>query len=139
MSDKALPAKKTRSGSSKRQRADFVNVRVTTGERAMLTLGCERTGLSAAAYFRQETFGTAGPRAKPRPVVERVLLASLLAQLGKCGSNLNQIARALNSGGDADMPRIDEAIAEFRALCRALAAALGRPFSNDASDTDQAA
>jgi hypothetical protein len=71
--------------------------------------------------------GTEAPmtRATRRPSIERTALAHLLAQLGKCGSNLNQIARGLNSGGDvpSDIPA---ALADFRAACAAIMRTLGR-------------
>ena len=74
-----------------------------------------------------------------RPPVERATLAAILAQLGKCGSNLNQIARQLNSGGDLDVPRIEEAVADFRAACALCASALGHPFQEKAPAVRDAA
>ncbi len=114
-----------RSGSDKRQRKRFVNVRLTDDEDAAITAAAERAGQSVAAYIRQQCIGAPGPRAVPRPPVERAVLAQLLAQLGKCGSNLNQIARVLNSGGDAP-EGIPAAIEDFRAVCADIMRALGR-------------
>jgi hypothetical protein len=116
-----------RSGSAKRQRTRFVNVRLTPDEHAAMEAAAERAGQSVASYVRQQCIGTPGPRAVPRPPVERAALAQLLAQLGKCGSNLNQIARVLNSGGD-EPDGIPDAIADFRATCGDIMRALGRSF-----------
>ena len=79
--------------------------------------------MSVSAYMRHQCLGTAGPRAVRRVPVEKRALAQLLGQLGKAGGNLNQIARALNSG-DALPPDIAEAVAEVRTAARAIAAAL---------------
>jgi hypothetical protein len=114
-----------RSGSETRQRSLVARMRCTAGEYAQLEAAAERAGLTLGAFMRQQCLGTAGPRAVRRPPVERAALAQLLAQLGKCGSNLNQMARVLNSGGQetADIPA---AIADFRAICAAIMRALGR-------------
>lgn len=75
--------------------------------------------MTVSAFMRHQCFGTAGPRAVRRPPVEWKALAQLLGELGKCGSNLNQIARALNQGRD-EPPRLAEAIRDFRAACAAI-------------------
>jgi len=69
-------------------------------EFAQLEAAAERAGMTIGGYMRHQCLGNAGPRAARRPPSSAPELAQLLAQLGKCGSNLNQIARALNSGGD---------------------------------------
>jgi hypothetical protein len=112
----ASTTRKTRSGSQKRQRVQLAGMACTPAERAQLDAAAERAGMTVSAFMRQQCLGTAGPRAVRRPPVERAALAQLLAQLGKCGSNLNQIARALNRGRD-EPPYTGEAIQEFRAAC----------------------
>jgi hypothetical protein len=100
-------------------------MRCTQAEFAQLEAAAERAGLPVGAFMRQQCLGAPGPRAARRPPVERAALAQLLAQLGKCGSNLNQIARVLNSGGD-EPEDIPAAITEFRAVCAEIMRALGR-------------
>jgi hypothetical protein len=110
-----------KSGSQKRQRSHLAGMFCTPEERAQLQQRAERAGLSVAAYMRHQCLGEAGPRAVKRPPVERQALAVLINQLGrsagelgKCGSNVNQIARALNS--DRESPHdIDDTLAELRA------------------------
>lgn len=121
MDDTSSPAdapapRKGRSGSQKRQRAKLAGMACTPEERAQLEAAAERAGMTLSSYMRLKCFGTAGPRAMRRPPVERAALAQLLAQLGKCGSNLNQIARALNRGRE-EPPYTDDAIREFRQTC----------------------
>ena len=123
----SLPSgdERPRHGSETRQRPHVAQMRVTAEERAQLEAAAERAGLSVGAFMRQQCLGTPGPRATRRPPVERAALAQLLAQLGKCGSNLNQIARALNSG-DAPPPETAAAIAAFREACATITRTLGR-------------
>lgn len=108
-------------------KTSFVSVRCTAGERVLIDTAAARAGLSVGAYLRTLALGKAGPRAKRRPPIERTELARLLGELGKVGSNLNQIAHAYNSRGRA--PELDELAALRRAVERirdALMAALGR-------------
>jgi hypothetical protein len=57
-------------------------------------------------------------------------LGKALGELGKVGSNVNQIARHLNRGGTVDEPDIAAALAELHVAKDELMAALGRG-SND--------
>ena len=113
---------KSRSGSETRQRSSLVQVRFTPEEHARLEAAAERAGMTVGAFMRHQCLGDAGPRAARRPPVERAALAQLLAQLGKCGSNVNQIARALNmdhpASGDIapTMTALREAAAEITRL-----------------------
>lgn len=118
------PVRKTRSGSQRRQRAKLAGMACTAEERAQLEAAAERAGLTVSAYMRHQCLGTPGPRAVRRPPVERAALAQLLAQLGKVGSNLNQIARALNSDRQVLPSDIGEAVAEVRAAALAISATL---------------
>ena len=119
------PAEASRSGSETRQRPLVARMRCTPAEHAQLEAGAERAGMSVGAFMRHQCLGNAGPRAARRPPVERAALAQLLAQLGKCGGNLNQIARALNSGDRRPADTI-AAVAAFREACAAITRTLGR-------------
>ena len=123
--DDATPkaTRKARSGSEKRQRADMAWMRLTPEERARLDERAERAGMTVSAYMRHQCLGEAGPRAVRRPPVERAALSQLLGQLGKCGSNVNQIARALNSDREI-IHDIPQTIAEIRAAALAISATL---------------
>jgi uncharacterized protein (DUF1778 family) len=114
----------TKSGSEMRQRNRLAQMRCTPAEYAQLEAAAERVGLTISAFMRHQCLGTAGPRAMRRPPVERAALAQLLGQLGKCGSNLNQIARAVNSGDQ--VLGIADAIADWRAASAAIMRTLGR-------------
>ena len=75
--------------------------------------------------MRHQCLGTAGPRAARRPPVERAILAQMLGHLGRCGSNVNQIARTVNSGGEAPA-WLAETMTELRATAASISRALGR-------------
>ena len=82
--------------SEARQRAARVTVRFLPDEHAELEARASAAGLSPSAYLRACALGDAGPRARRSPTVERSLAAQAIAELNKAGSNLNQIARAVN-------------------------------------------
>lgn len=115
----------TRHGSETRQRPLVARMRCTPDEHAQLEAAAERAGMSVGAFMRNQCLGTPGPRAIRRPPIERAALAQLLAQLGKCGSNLNQIARVLNSG-DYTPSNTTSAIEAFREACATITRTLGR-------------
>ena len=108
-------------------REQFIAVRCNAAEYATITTKAESAGLSVGAYLRTLAIGTAGPRAMRRPPVERVELARLLGELGKLGSNVNQIARVVNTIGDK-RPEHDLAAiaADVQMMRSALMKALGR-------------
>lgn len=82
--------------SETRQRAARITVRFLPEEHAELEARAAAAGLSPSAYLRACALGDAGPRARRSPTVERSLAAQAIAELNKAGSNLNQIARAVN-------------------------------------------
>jgi Bacterial mobilisation protein (MobC) len=104
----------------------FIAVRVTVEDRAKIADAAGEAGLSIGAFLRSLALGSAGARAVKRPSVERVELARLLGELGKLGSNVNQIAKAFNSTGriptPQELPVMQTDIAAIRA---ALMTALG--------------
>src|SRR3954451_17904587 len=92
--------RKRRSGSEKRQRANKpILVRLLPEERAAIEEKAATAGMSMAAYARACMVGDGGPRARKQPPVNRQLLARANGDLNRVGSNLNQIAHALNSRG----------------------------------------
>ena len=53
--------------------------------------------------------GDAGIRARRKPTVEAALLAHTHVELKRIGNNLNQIAKALNSGHRVLVPEVQKA------------------------------
>ena len=111
-----------------RARPKQVFIRVTDVEHGKIEARAERAGLSVSGYFRALAFGkdTPQPRAARRPPVEKETLVRLLAELGKIGSNVNQIAHAMNLGKITDHPALSGLSVEIADIRKQLKAALGR-------------
>jgi hypothetical protein len=115
----------------------FITVRCTPETRAAYTAAAARAGLSVGAYLRVMAEGTAGPRARRRPPLEREAIAQLLGHVGRVGGNVNQIARALNmTGAVPQQAAIARAAEDISAIRLALMQALGRemPIAKAAGD-----
>lgn len=98
------------------------SLRLTADERAKLDL--LRGNKPLSAYIRQQLFGNdAAPRKKggTSPVQDADALARVLGALGqsRLSSNLNQLAKAVNSGS---LPVTPETEADLAAACRDVAA-----------------
>ena len=115
---------KPRSGSEKRQRLRLAQIRLDDAEAVKLDELASASGLSVGAYLRACGLKSAGVRAKPRPSVDRELLARANADLNRIGNNINQIAHALNSGRDPPFI-LAEAITDLRGALTAIRRAAG--------------
>lgn len=120
--DNAQPLRYKRSGSEKRKRAKgAVLVRLLPDERASVEEKAREVGLSLASFLRACGLGTPGPRARRSPPVNAEALGRAVAALNKVGSNLNQIAHILNSGGaGVTSQECFAALAETRAAAAAI-------------------
>ena len=84
-----------RLGEEERRRRT-VGVRVTEAEAAELQERAQAARLSMGAYLRRRGLGQ-----RVRMAAERRLGAAELRELNRIGVNLNQMARAMNSGAGA--------------------------------------
>ena len=118
----------SRSGSNKRQRTAAILVRLTPEERATVEAAANRAGLTLASYTRGQMIDGQRPRAARRPPVEAQQLGRILAELGKIGSNMNQLAKAANIGSFSvsDYEVLKEETRGLTAARAALMEALGR-------------
>jgi hypothetical protein len=117
---------RSRSGSETRQRQSALRIRLNEAEHAAVVESAERAGLTLAGYARAVLLATAPLRQSRRPPANKAELAVILGQLGKIGSNVNQLARAAN----ARLPILDDdlsaALAVLVEMRAALMTALGR-------------
>lgn len=113
-------------GSENRARSTHITIRLTPEERSAIDNAAERAGLKSGSYARQILLGAPAPRQVRRPPIERRELARLLGQLGAVGNNINQIARAVNSGDELDDDEFAAAMVDLRAMRDAVMEALGR-------------
>ena len=110
----------------RRRRARFVGIRLADDEFARLDGRAREAGLSAGAYLRSCALGDSGPRAKRRVPVDREELARLSVAIGRVGNNVNQIAHALNAGGDVMLAEIAVAIGAVMETLGDIRRTLGR-------------
>lgn len=118
-----------RSGSETRKRTRSLTVRFNEQEAAALRSMADRTGRSVGAVVRAAVLNIPPPPAARRPSVDHKAVAQLLGQLGKIGSNLNQIAKHANAGRsitDGTTASIDAALRDLAELRHACLRALGR-------------
>jgi hypothetical protein len=113
-------------GTEKRLRTSHITVRLTPDERRTLDAYAERAGLTAGSYLRQVLLGAPTPRQIRRPPIERRELGRLLGELGRVGNNINQLARAVNSGEEVEVTELTEAMASLAPVRHAILLALGR-------------
>lgn len=92
-----------------------VIMRCTDQQFAHLDQAATVAGLSIGALLRSKAFGTPGPRAVRRPPIELAELARLLGQVGKLGSNVNQLTAYCHRTQN------DPALIELRLMRRDLA------------------
>ena len=93
------------------------SIRLTFEERARLEK--DAAGMSLGAYVRSRVFDGSVPQRQTRgkfPVKDHIALAQVLAQLGasRLSSNLNQLARAVNTGS---LPVTPDTEADIRRAC----------------------
>jgi len=94
-------------------------IRFTPQQFEQLDATAREAGMSVGAFARAVLMGSPGPRAVRKPPVQKAELARLLGELGKLGSNVNQIAKAFNSTGriptPPELPAMQTDIAAIRA------------------------
>lgn len=119
-----------RSGSETRRRTKIYSLRLDPAEQERATAIRDHAGLPLSALIRRALFETPLPRAARRPTVNHKAVAQLLAELGKIGSNLNQLAKHANAGRyQADS--IELALRDLMELRTACMEALGREPDRD--------
>ena len=113
-------------GSEKRKRPCLLSVRMTDAEFTEVNSKAEAVELTPASYARSMLLDMPAPRAVRRPAVERENVARVLAQLGKIGSNLNQIAHHMNAGNNLANETLARALTDVSAMRDACLEAMGR-------------
>lgn len=120
------PPTPRRSGSERRQKGRIVPFRVSATEYEELDALAEREGLTIGSYVRSRVLTIPTTRAIRRPVAEVKLLTSMLAELHKIGSNINQTARRINMGDTPLAADIQTTYAACRDIARRVTDLLSR-------------
>lgn len=111
-----MDAKKRDWSKVKRKKAPrSVSIRLTEDEFQILETIEREQGIRKATYAKSCTFGRPVPKASRRPKADEVVLRQLLGQLGKLGSNANQIAKLCNSGTITDQREAIETLHVIKA------------------------
>ena len=88
-------------------RSHFVNVRLSDDEWEQLNIICELLDENRSKYIRRRIFTGRISRPVFQYALDEATSKAVTGQLGKIGSNLNQIARKQNSGEQADNQMTD--------------------------------
>lgn len=105
-------------------KTERVTLRMTPADAARLREQAAADGCSVSECVRARV---AGRRARPRRSAtesERAELARILGEIGKIGSNVNQVARRANEGGRVDWETLAAMRAELEAWRDVLTQAL---------------
>ena len=114
-----------------------IKTRLTEAERADFEQRCATLSMSQSEYIRQAIFySRITPVIRVSQNSEELLtsVSSLVAQYGKIGSNLNQIARYLNEGSPPYQglsKELREAAADLAALKFDVLKVIGEAYGND--------
>ena len=112
------------------------SIRFTRRERDRAAELAARAGQPLSALIRHGLFDTPLPRAVRRPPIEKQLVAQLLGELGRIGSNVNQLAKHANAGR-FQQNSIDLAMQTLMEMRTACMEALGREQPrNDKTDSE---
>lgn len=117
------------SGSENRKATRMVPVRFTPESFGRVTALAHKAGFdSLGEFLRVRALGPGqGKASVQRPQLDRVALVQALAEMGRVGSNVNQIARAVNSGGDTpQQATLQDIQADLAETFAAVRKALGR-------------
>jgi Bacterial mobilisation protein (MobC) len=120
-------------------RTERLDHRVTAEEKAALKARAEAAGMTVTEFVCWKTLGGTEPNSggdKPRPALSEAEIEfrrKLLAEMGKRGSNLNQIAHHLNGCDFREVADemlalradIDAALEEHHGVCDEIMVALG--------------
>ena len=109
------PAPESAQKAARPRRTVRLEVRLTEAESATLEAQAQEAGATVSDYVRARALGGRVVRSMATP--ERRHLIELLAQLGKLGSNLNQLAHHANAtGGEYDRNGLSYALREWHRL-----------------------
>ena len=91
----------------KYKRNTVITLRLTDMELSTLDKACENANISRSTYLRNLIMNNT-PQIHFEIVADMNELRTLVGEYGKIGSNLNQIAKYFNSGGEQSLMVLDE-------------------------------
>jgi len=106
----------------KKRRTEALRIRLTEAERDAVNVAAAAAGVGPCSFVRVVVVAAVGQTPTPAPRLRRAPsqpgrdLAKAISEIARIGNNLNQLARAANSGFDLDPAIVAEATAELRRL-----------------------
>ena len=85
-------------GTETRQRQRVISFRVDPTEYERIKTEADRGGVTVGTFARDVLISAKAPRRVRRPPAEKAELVRILGELGKIGSNVNQLAAKANVG-----------------------------------------
>ncbi|MCX4676030.1 mobilization protein [Streptomyces sp. NBC_01433] len=133
---KRRPKGKSRPRDKKQRPAH--SVRLNEREHTIIQTGADAVGMSIAGFLAHSALAAARDQTRTAVSIaaDHDVLTELFAtgrKLGWAGSNLNQMTKTLNSGGD--IARIEEALADVRRAATATRAAVERINNHQKDET----
>ena len=113
------------SKSEKRQRTERVIFRLTSEERRDFEERCLASGISKSDMFRKCCLDAKPLRKRKSRSVDGQILLKSLGQLGKVGSNLNQITKTYNMGYLPANDDLNQTLVELRETMTEIRKAVG--------------
>ena len=114
-----------RSGSETRQKDRRISLRVTDEEYARVNTAAADAGLTLASYARTSLIDTPRTRTRRRPRADVSMLAKLMGELNRIGSNIHQVLRRVNFGDTPVSRDFMEALQGHREVISAIRRAMG--------------
>lgn len=95
------------SKNKERKYKNIISIKLTDAEMQLLTTAAKRANVSRSEYMRNLLLNKK-MTVKYEVVVDIEYIKKLTAEYGKIGSNLNQIAKYFNSGGEYSLSTQDD-------------------------------
>lgn len=127
-------SKKKKSGSEQRIKGKVIGFRADPLEVAEIEAAANEAGLTVGSFIRDTILKRARTTPTKKATIDRILLTKLLGEIGKVGSNLNQIARRLNEGGAVGLTRIGRSLDELAVVREAILQAIRQPYDNQGQE-----
>lgn len=105
--------------SETRKRTELIVVRLLPDERSAMERAAETSECGVSTWAREALTRAAKRKVPPRrrrTNIDAKLLADVVGQLGRIGSNVNQVAKVANAMGTIDPAMFADALTELRAI-----------------------
>ncbi|MEP9389982.1 plasmid mobilization relaxosome protein MobC [Mesorhizobium sp. KR9-304] len=114
------------------RREKVAHIRFSEDEFSAVEAVASRTGLSVSAFVRSLALEGAGEKPFLSPA-DRAIIQLLGQDMRAVGNNLNQVARALNTGRSVERADLVAAVGDARAIATTVAAELAMMTRNAAT------